>query len=65
MLDSMSRSPTERNAVDTPGSDAAVASWREMRVSGFIDYADPIREADIERKGSGRGDILFLPFPES
>jgi hypothetical protein len=32
MLDSMSRSPTERNAVDMPGSDAAVESWREMRV---------------------------------
>ena len=33
VLDSTSRSPTGRNAVDMPGSAAEVESWREMRVS--------------------------------
>ena len=32
VLDSTSRSPTERNAVDMLGSDAAVETWWEMRV---------------------------------
>ena len=31
VLDSTARSPTERNAVDMPGSAAAVESLREMR----------------------------------
>jgi hypothetical protein len=31
VLDSTSRSPTERNAVDMPGSAAAVESWWEVR----------------------------------
>jgi hypothetical protein len=31
ILDSMSRSPTERNALDMPGSAAAVEIWLEMR----------------------------------
>ena len=31
VLDTTSRSPTERNAVDMPGSAAAVESLREMR----------------------------------
>jgi hypothetical protein len=31
VLDSTSRSPTERNAVDMPGSAAAVETWWEMQ----------------------------------
>ena len=33
VLNSTSRSPSERNAVDMPGSDAVIESWREMRAS--------------------------------
>ncbi len=36
VLDSTSRSPTERNAVDMPGFAAAVESWREMRARPSI-----------------------------
>jgi hypothetical protein len=35
ILDSMSRSPTERSAVDMPGSVAAAESWVEMRAKGL------------------------------
>ena len=34
-LDSTSRSPTERDAVDMPGFAAAVENWREMQVRVF------------------------------
>jgi hypothetical protein len=34
VLDSTSRSPKERNAVDMPGSASAVEIWREMRARG-------------------------------
>jgi hypothetical protein len=36
MLDSMLRSPTERNAGDMPGSASAVEIWGEMRVKPHL-----------------------------
>ena len=36
VLDSTSRSPTERNAVDMPGSAAAVESWVESKRGAVV-----------------------------
>ncbi len=51
VLASTSRSPTERTAVDMPGSAAAVESWREMRTiapgSTVWNGADPNRVTTI------------------
>jgi hypothetical protein len=40
ILDSMLRSPTERNAVNVPGSASAVEVWQEMRAKVLL-FADP------------------------
>jgi hypothetical protein len=67
VLDSTSRSPTERNAVDMPGSASAVESWVEMRVNsnsgGMIlqdmDLDIPVLQEEIAMRmgSSGRLDI--------